>query len=225
MNLKKRYTKTVIFIFFIFCFSNTGFSQVSAGAHENIHKITTDSVIQTSSYTYVLANENNVKTWLAFPKKMIAENESYYYSGGYEMRDFKSKELNRTFKSILFLDGIVSPDDINGKNKEQKQEIKIEPLENGISISELFMNKGKYADKTIRIKGKVTKYNANIMQKNWIHLEDGSENSSKYDFTATSEMEAQVGEIITIEGKIVLNKDFGSGYKYELIMENGQISK
>jgi hypothetical protein len=34
-----------------------------------------------------------------------------------------------------------------------------------------------------------------------------------------------VGDIVTLEGKIVLDQDFGYGYKYELLMEDAKIIK
>ena len=63
------------------------------------------------------------------------------------------------------------------------------------------------------------------MNQNWIHLQDGSSNSGEFDFTITTAEEAKVGEIITVEGIITLDKDFGAGYFYSIIMENGTVSK
>ncbi len=52
------------------------------------------------------------------------------------------------------------------------------------------------------------------MGKNWIHLQDGTEHSGDNDLTIASQMEVKAGDIITFEGKITLDKDFGSGYFY-----------
>jgi len=35
--------------------------------------------------------------------------------------------------------------------------------------------------------------------------------------------EFKVGDIVTIEGKIALNKDFGYGYVYDVIIEDATI--
>jgi hypothetical protein len=150
-----------------------------------------------------------------------------------EMKDFKSKELNRIFTSILFLQGVVSQDELEGGKKQLETsksnattpEINIVTPENGITIGELYLNKKKYENKIVKVRGQVTKYNPGIMSRNWIHLKDGSENSSGFDFTATSVMETKEGEVITIEGKIVLDKDFGSGYFFNVLMEDGKIVK
>ncbi|PLW99344.1 MAG: nucleotide-binding protein, partial [Marinilabiliales bacterium] len=73
------------------------------------------------------------------------------------------------------------------------------------------------------IRGKVTKFNSKIMNRNWIHLQDGTGNSGGFDFTATTSDEVNVGDIITIEGVITLEKDFGAGYFYDIIMESGKV--
>ena len=103
-----------------------------------------------------------------------------------------------------------------------KKEISIEPVEGGISIGELFSNKDSYANKTVLIKGHVTKVNRGIMGSNWVHLQDGTSGSGKYDLTITTQDEVSVGDIVTFEGMIVLNKDFGSGYAYDVLMEKAK---
>ena len=39
------------------------------------------------------------------------------------------------------------------------------------------------------------------------------------DLTVTTLEEISRGELITLEGTVTLNKDFGAGYHYEIIME------
>ena len=63
------------------------------------------------------------------------------------------------------------------------------------------------------------------MKKNWIHLQDGTENAGKFDLTVTSDGKAVVGDIITVEGKLAINKDFGYGYSYEVLVEDAVITK
>jgi hypothetical protein len=222
-----------IFIFFITGQTKENFNE----SHPNVHKIIVKEVLQTTSYTYVQAEENGKLKWLAVPKMEAKTGETYYYQGGMEMGEFKSKELNRTFDSILFLNGVISPDVVEGgkisltkspeksKTADEKFNVIIEPAIGGITIKELFTNKGKYAGKYVKIRGKVSKFNSKIMSKNWIHLQDGTGNSGEFDFTATTSDEVNVGDVITIEGKITLDKDFGSGYFYNIIMENGKVSK
>ena len=94
-----------------------------------------------------------------------------------------------------------------------------------VSLADLFKDKTKYANETIKVRGEVVKYNSGIMGKNWIHIQDGTEFSGKKDLTITTDMVAKLGDTINIEGKITLDKDLGAGYFYDVIMEGAKIIK
>ncbi|MEN8118805.1 MAG: OB-fold nucleic acid binding domain-containing protein [Bacteroidota bacterium] len=199
--------------------------------NSRIHKVVLQEVIQTSSYTYLRVKENDMDNWLAVPKMQAEIGGTYYYEGGMEMKDFHSKELGRNFESVFFLEKVAtSPADTKNvaqattytstvKSTVVRNEVKIDPAEGGITISELFSSKEKIAGKTVKIRGQVTKYNAAIMKKNWIHLQDGTDYNGKFDLVVTSNQEFKVGDIVTIEGKVVLDRDFGYGYSYEILIE------
>jgi hypothetical protein len=104
----------------------------------------------------------------------------------------------------------------------EKMNLAIEPCEGCITISNLLANKKSYDGKIIKVKGKVTKYNPEIMGKNWVHIQDGSEFEGAFDLAVTTNKKAKVGDVITFEGKIVLDKDFGYGYFYAVLMEEGK---
>ena len=95
----------------------------------------------------------------------------------------------------------------------------------GISIGELYKNRANYSGKKIKVKGKVVKVNPEVMNRNWVHLQDGTKDGENFDLTITTLETAKVGDVLEFEGTIVLNKDFGAGYVYELIMESGVIRK
>jgi len=63
------------------------------------------------------------------------------------------------------------------------------------------------------------------MGKNWIHIQDGTEGEGVYDLTITSLQNVSVGDTVTFEGKIALDKDFGYGYFYNVLMEEGGLIK
>lgn len=230
--------KLLLSVTALFILLSQGISQETSdpmGNHSNVHKIIVKEVLQTSSYTYVHAEENDILKWIAVPKMPATVGETYYFQGGLEMGEFKSKELDRTFSSILFLNGLISPGIVEGggislniSNQiteaiEPIPEGEIDPAQGGITIAELTSNKNNYQGKIVKIKGKVTKFNSKIMSRNWIHMQDGTGNSEGIDLTATTTDEAKVGDIITIEGVIALDKDFGAGYFYSIIMENSRI--
>ena len=92
-----------------------------------------------------------------------------------------------------------------------------------ISVEELRKNKEKYNNKIVSLKCEVTKYNPAILDVNWIHIKDGTSFNGKSDVTATSTTAVKMGDTISIEGKVTLNKNFGSGYVYDIIIENATI--
>jgi len=112
---------------------------------------------------------------------------------------------------------------VNSQVRTEKIDVVVEPCEGCITIARLLENKDSYSGKVIRVKGKVTKYNPLIMGKNWVHIQDGSEYKGGFDLTITTNAEVNIGETITFEGKIALNKDFGYGYFYNVLMEEGKL--
>jgi len=106
-----------------------------------------------------------------------------------------------------------------------KADIRIIPCENCTTIERLMADKKSFSGKTIKVKGVVTKVNEEIMGKNWVHIQDGTEANGEYDLTITTLQSATVGDTVTFEGKIALDKDFGYGYFYSVIMEDGNIIK
>jgi hypothetical protein len=59
------------------------------------------------------------------------------------------------------------------------------------------------------------------MGRNWIHLRDGSQDD--FDLVITTRTFVPEGNVVTVRAVVALNKDFGAGYKYDLILENGTI--
>lgn len=218
---------------------NTGTSEATVVTEETAsssHQVIVKEILQANAYTYLLVTENEQDYWMAVPKMDATVGSKLYYNDAMEMRDFKSKDLDRFFESILFIQEI-STNPIEAKTQVQKDphqqsmqkptankaEIKVEAVEGGISIAELYKNRTNYEGKKVIIRGKAVKVNNGIMGQNWIHLQDGTENEGNFDLTVTTQETVTVNDIVTIEGIVVLNKDFGAGYSYELIIEDGQL--
>ncbi|TAL66394.1 MAG: hypothetical protein EPN88_08515 [Bacteroidetes bacterium] len=109
-----------------------------------------------------------------------------------------------------------------GQVTVEKMNVTVESCDGCVTIAKLLENKKSYSGKVIKIKGKVTKYNPSIMGKNWVHIQDGSEFEGAFDLTITTDGQVAVGETVTFEGKIVLEKDFGYGYSYNILMEEAK---
>jgi len=98
--------------------------------------------------------------------------------------------------------------------------------ENGYTVAEIFAGSTKLEGKTARVQGKVVKFSPNIMGRNWIHLQDGSGDplNNTHDLViTTNDQPPKDKDIITIEGIVRANKDFGAGYSYTVLVEEAKI--
>ena len=212
-------------------------SFVQAGAQTTrkpeSHMVVVKDVIQTTNYTYLQVKDRSMVRWLAVPLMEAKAGETYYYSSPMVMPDFESKELKRKFDTVFFLGGVSpvpigteKPHDVDEKNYKRtapvmaREKINVEKADGGITVGELLAGKEKYAGKVVKIHAQVTKYNAQIMDKNWIHVQDGTQAGGKYDLMVTSGKETKVGDVILIEGTVAVNKDFGYGYNFDVMIEN-----
>ena len=103
-----------------------------------------------------------------------------------------------------------------------KMNVKVSPCNSCTTISKLLSDKQSLSGKVIRVKGIVTKNNPQILGKNWVHIQDGSEFQGGFDLTITTDKIVSLGDTITFEGKMILDKDFGYGYFYPVLMEDGK---
>lgn len=203
------------------------------GATVNVHTVVVQEVIQATSYTYLRVKEADKEFWMAVNKRQIEPGAKISFMGALLMKNFQSRDLQRTFETIYFVNRIMGDESSapqqsmsmphQGKPELDKKDISIEPAEGGITISKLFADRDSYAGKIVLVKGVVTKVNRAIMNKNWIHLQDGTSDSDNFDLTVTTAEDVEVGSIATFEGKIALKKDFGAGYYYEVIMEEARL--
>ncbi|MEW6502303.1 MAG: DNA-binding protein [Thermodesulfobacteriota bacterium] len=98
---------------------------------------------------------------------------------------------------------------------------------NAYTVGEVFGKAASLNGKKVRVRGQVMKVSAKIMGRNWIHLQDGTGDPMKnsHDLVVTSADEPAKGSVVTVEGVVATNKDFGSGYFYNVIVEQGKVQK
>jgi len=226
-----------IIIFFIGCGNDDSNSQEITETKNNTTNIESNSrsgivvdKMDAGSYSYLQLKENDKLYWVAVPKLEIENGESIYFSEYLEMIDFKSETLNRTFESVLFVnDASRSINNMNMKNphsnlkSNNKQTISVGTVKDGKTIADIYKNKQSLNGKTVKVKGKVVKFNSGIMNKNWVHIQDGTNNNGDFDLLITSNETAKVGDIIVAEGKLAIDKDFGAGYFYPVVVEESKI--
>jgi len=96
--------------------------------------------------------------------------------------------------------------------------------ESSATVASINQNKAALVGKTIKAAGKVVKVNNGIMGRNFVHIQDGSGDASTNNLIVTSKQTAKVGDQVSISGLVVLNRDFGSGYMYPLLIEEATIT-
>ena len=200
-----------------------------------LHKVEVLQVQDAGNYTYLLAREGDKEYWMAIDQTEVIEGEVLYYRHFIEMKGFKSKELDREFESILFVDGASrDPNDTDAEPAPRTLEIqghenlpkvrmvdsiKIEAAPGGLSISEVYQKAKEFENKKVMVRGKVTKVNNDIMNRNWVHLMDGTR-GDRDDLTFTTQAVIQLGDTVTLEGILAIDKEYGAGYTYPLIVED-----
>ena len=226
-----------ILVFLVSC--NSGKDAKDANLAPNAHKVKAEEVIQGSQYTYVRVSAENNEYWIAINKANIKEKETYYWSVGSEMNEFTSKELKRTFRSIFFVQdftdkpitAIPGQQQIPATSMAGKQGapeypgIVVPRAAGGKTIAEMFAQKSSLSGKSLKVCGKVVKFSGGIMNRNWVHIQDGTKDNGKYDLAVTTQDSVKVGDVVIFEGVLSVNKDIGAGYIYDLLLEDAKLIK
>jgi len=189
-----------------------------------------------AGYTYAEVDTGKEKIWAAARKTVLRKGDMIAFSTVMPMQNHYSKSLKREFSVVYFVNQFItdkktdvsshpvqSTPHANIKNMKALEPVTgIKKIEGGYTISDVYKNKNKLKGKTILVRGKVTKFTAKVMNKNWIHIMDGSTHD---DLTVTTDEIVAVNDMIVIKGKLVLDKDYNYGYVYPLIVENASIVK
>jgi len=223
-------------------FSKDPFSPSSLNTGESLsndlHTVKVNEIITASRYLYLNVSEGEENFWIAIRKQDIEVGGTYYYKRALLKTDFESKENNKVFEKIYLVTNLVSVNHVHGQKSMNNIEANLEVAvdnkteekisenperkvqqKGSVKIAELVHNFKKYEGKTIQISGECVKINPGIMNRNWIHLKDGSQDD--YDLVITSDTYVEEGTVITMKAMVSLNKDFGAGYTYDLILEDG----
>ena len=203
--------------------------------------------MNSGGYTYVQVDTGDEKIWAAAPKCRVNVGDQVTVPEGMPMRDFHSKTLDRDFELIYFVASFQNPTGVtsskgNGMptghppmadhpplpHKSTPKEIDVsgvEKAEGGKTVAEIYADKADLSGKKVTLRGRVVKFNAQIMGKNWLHVRDGSGDAAAgtNDLTVTTAAAAQVGDTVLVTGEVHLDKDFGYGYKYNVIIEDAQV--
>ena len=94
------------------------------------------------------------------------------------------------------------------------------------TIEELYVQADDLNNTSVSVRGKVVKVSNGIMQRNWIHIQDGSGSKGDADIVFTSTTQSvEVGDEVTATGTLNTNVDFGYGYVYSVIVQESTFEK
>jgi hypothetical protein len=102
----------------------------------------------------------------------------------------------------------------------------IAKAEGGKTVFEIFTEKSELVNQKVTVRGKVVKTNAGIMNKDWLHLRDGSGEEGKNDLTVTTTITKplpNVGDTVLVTGTVAIDKDFSMGYQYPVMLEDAAV--
>jgi hypothetical protein len=210
----------------------------------------TGTVVETmdsGGYTYLLLQTPaGAKKWAAVTKAKVKKGSKATVTGAMEMKDFESPSLKRKFDVIAFGTladtapaghghvGAGKGDPMagmpaHGSRAEVKGPIKVaKPAgPDARTIGEVYAQKKALKGKEVVVAGKVVKYNAGILDRNWAHLRDGSGSAKdgSDDITVLLKDETELGKTITVRGKVTLDKDLGGMYKFPVALEDAVLVK
>jgi len=199
-------------------------------------------------YKYLhIQEEKGKKIWVAIANAPVSVGEKIGYDKKTMMKDFESKSLHQKFETIYFASDVYlaqknqAPQSMKsmlglakkdphasmgrGLSPQKEEEKPSKPFvkKASYSIEEIHMWRKSLKDQNITLKGTVFKVSRGIMKRDWVHLGDGSGNEKMLTddlvfTTPTSSIKS--GDKVIAKGKVIVDKDFGYGYFYKVIIED-----
>ncbi len=210
--------------------------------------------MDSGGYTYLLIKTPaGEKKWAAVMKANVKKGERATVTNAMDMKNFVSPTLKRKFDVIAFglLGGGAAPTaaatpsadphagamkgaapasmPAHGGRAEIKGPIKVAKAAgpDARTVAEIYAEKTALKGKEVVVSGKIVKYNAGILDRNWAHLRDGSgvTKDGSDDITVLLKDTSEVGQVITARGRVVLDKDLGGMYKFPVCLEDAVLVK
>ncbi len=208
-----------------------------------------------AGYTYLKLKTAGGETWAAVNEAKVEQGATVTVLGPMPMDGFESKTLNRKFDHIVFgtlagaggapaapaamggMPGVMgsapaamgAPHAAAAAVPEVTAKIRVAQVEgsDGRTVAELFAQRAALKGKAVAVRGKVVKVNEGIMGKNWIHLRDGSgaRATKDDDLTVTTNDKVALGDVVLVKGTVAVDRDFGAGYTYTLVVEDARVGK
>ena len=204
----------------------------AAAASGNVVSGVILEVKDVDSYTYVRLKTKEGETWAAVGRAPLKKGATIAIEDAMVMKDFESKSLKKTFPTIIFGTLAGSAKNTADPHAGVAKAVDTGPIKvakatgaNARTVAEVVTKGAELKDRQVQVRCKVVKFSAQIMGKNWIHLRDGSGSATdnSNDILVTSSAQAQVGDVVTVTGMVRVDKDFGAGYAYKVMIEEATL--
>jgi hypothetical protein len=206
------------------------------------------ATMDAANYTYVQVDAGTRSVWAAAPRFDVKVGDRVSVPTVSPMQNYRSDTLDRTFPLIYFAGKIEIAGSRSGaaavassvassdRSTPHPSSSRAAPLaddslkgiskpDGGRTVGEVFDQGKGLAGSEVAIRGRVVKYSPRIMGTNWIHLQDGTRGKDgSNDLVVTTDAVAAVGDLVLVRGMVSADKDFGYGYKYDLIVEGASVT-
>lgn len=179
--------------------------------------------IDVEGYTYLLLRTANGNTWAAVPTDPVAVGAAVTIANPMAMSQFHSKSLNRTFEVIYFGSIAGAP----AAPEETPRSVARASAADAHTVAEVYRDRISLKDKSVTVRGLAVKVSSGILGHNWVHLRDGSGSDASHDndLVVTTTQEVKRGEEVIAQGTVHTDKDLGSGYRFEVLVEDSKITR
>jgi hypothetical protein len=188
-------------------------------------------------YLYLRLKTEKGETWAAVDGGSVKKGSRVTVSGAMLMKNFESTSLKRTFPEVYFgtlgspgLDAASAPKNPHATGVPTSERIELLKIEratsaNARTVAEAWAQREGLNGKSVTIRGLVVKFTEGVMEKNWLHLQDGSGAVSQGDFdiTVTTLDKVTAGDTVTVTGTVRTDQQVGAGYAYPVLVENAKV--
>jgi hypothetical protein len=209
-----------------------------AHSHDDAMTGTLLETMDSGGYTYMKLDTAEGEIWVAGPITAVTVGDKVEVAGQMLMKNFHATSLDRDFEEIWFVsevltnDAMLKPksDDMiksthsnMAVDKSEMDFSDVKPVDNGVTVQGIYARMNELDGQMLTVNAKVVKFTPNIMGRNWVHVQDGTGGADDHDLTVTTDAVVEVGDLVLLQGKLAVDKDFGSGYVYKVILEETKV--
>jgi hypothetical protein len=187
-------------------------------------------------YSYLRIATASGEIWAAVPRTEHGVGDEVGVENAYAMEGFESTELKRRFDAVYF--GALAPEASDAarlaaqhKDVGTGPEVKVQKIARasggeGRTVEEVWSQRESLKGRSVSVRGKVVKATA-AMGKTFLHLRDGTGSAAggTNDVPVTTAADVAVGDVVAVRGTLAVDRDFGSGYTYRVLIEDAKITR